>query len=95
MTAEHRRDEEGVTIVQLTPSFWSLVLSVAIALVTITVTIVTRPDEQKVQQMIDGSIQKLESDVRRVDEKIDYTREYTGAHLNRIEDKIDQLNGGR
>ena len=92
MTAQERIDEEGRHIIQLTPSFWSLVLSVAIALVTITVTIVTRPDEQKVQQMIDGSIQELKTDIRRVDEKIDYTGETTTRQLNRIEEKLDQLN---
>lgn len=86
-TSTYRAPSSG-GMVQNTTNFWTLVILIASMLVSITVVIVTRPDEQKVQQMIDLNLGRVGANLERVEEKVDYT----GVRLDRIESKIDQLN---
>lgn len=90
MTATTDRNPDQPIVVQLTPNFWSLILSAAIALVAITVNVVTRPDEQKVQRMIDASLGEVKVSIVNLDEKVDDTHD----DLDRIEEKIDKLSTG-
>ena len=90
-TRQKEKDGSERHVIQLAPSFWTLVVTVLAAVATITATIYSRPDRLEVQAMIDATGREIRSEIRPelryINEKVEYTRQ----KLDQIDSKLDQI----